>query len=333
MNILVTGALGFFGLNLVRFLAAQNGVTVIATDRRHPTAEQIRFLQPVADRVGIKSLDIQDRSAIHTLLTQQRISHIVHAAALTPTPEQEAQQPTAIVDVNLGGTINILDAASQCNALQRLILASSSGVYGASSALLGGTQPEEGPLQLNNLYSITKRSTELLLERYSQLSGISMAAVRLPPLYGPLERSSVSRPRLSAVGQLMAALQEGRALRVAGPTVSRDWTYMVDGAAAVLALLQAPQLSHAVYNVSCGVAVPWREVVAAFVAEGLSVTWVDDLGVDDLGGKDIRAADITMRPEQARLPMAITRLQEDTDFVPQYPLASGISAYRKHEVQ
>lgn len=314
MNILITGAFGFFGLNLVRVLATHDGVTVIATDVRQPTVEQERFLQPVAASIHFCSVDIQDRLAIRTLIEQRQISHIVHAAALTPTLEQETQQTTRIVDINLGGTVNILDAAIQSEMIQRLILASSSGVYGASSGAGGETQREEGPFQLDNLYSITKYSAELLMQRYSQLSGKSMVAVRLPPLYGPLERPSASRLRVSAVGQLMQALHNGKAIRVAGPTVSRDWTYMVDGAMALWALLQTPQLSHSIYNVSCGVAVTWQEVVNSFITQGLSAAWVDDPA----------DADVAMRPEQARLPMNIARLRQDTGFTPRYLLAAGI---------
>lgn len=323
MKILVTGALGFFGLNLVRYLASQEQALVFMADIRHPTAAQARFLQPVADRVQHVSLNILDRQAIQTCLHQHQISHVVHAAALTPTLEEETQQPTQVVDVNLGGAINVLDAVVRHAAIQRLILASSSGVYGASSGAVEKTQLEAGPLQLDNLYSITKRNAELLLQRYSQLSGISMVAARLPPLYGPLEFSSNSRPRMSAVGQLMAALRQGQAVRVAGPTVSRDWTYMADGAAAVWALLQAEALSHSVYNVSCGVAVPWRAVVEAFVAQGLSASWVDDSA----------NADIAMRPEQARLPMDIARLTQDTDFAPHYSIKTGVVNYLAQELQ
>lgn len=322
MQILVTGALGFFGLNLVRVLAAQAGITVVATDVRPLTIEQERFLQPVAAQIRHCRLDIQERAAIHALLDHWQISHIVHAAALTPTPHQERQQATHIVDVNLGGTINLLDAAVQCASVQRVLVASSSGVYGAPTDPAHDNQPEDGPLQLDNLYSITKYSAELLTQRYSQLANVSMAAVRLGPLYGPLEQPAPSRPRISAVGQLMQALRQGKTLRVVGPTIRRDWTYMVDAANAVLALLQAPQLTYSVYNVSCGVAVPWRAVVDAFVTHGLTVAWVEETTV----------ADIAMQPTHARAPMAIARLRHDTGFSPRYPLAAGVAAYVVQEI-
>ncbi|MBV7336426.1 NAD(P)-dependent oxidoreductase [Chloroflexi bacterium TSY] len=323
MKILVTGALGFFGLNLVCVLAAQESIQVIASDVRQLTPLQKRFLQPISERIQHVHLDVLERQSIHALLDKWQVTHLVHAAALTPTPEQEASHPTRIVDVNLGGIINLLDAAIGSESVSRVLVVSSSGVYGAPRDKANGKQHETGPLQLDNLYSITKRSAELLTMRYRQLSGLSMAGVRLPALYGPLERQSISRPRVSAIGQLMAALQRGHEVRVAGPTIRSDWTYMVDAANAVWALLQAPKFDHDVYNVSCGVAVTWQAVVDAFVSYGLTATWVEDAAT----------ADIAMHPRQARLPMDISRLEKETGFVPQYPLLNGIATYIKQDIR
>ena len=106
-------------------------------------------------------------------------------------------------------------------------------------------------------------------------------------------------------------------MKVAGPEIVRDWTYVADAADAVSALLQAPQWSHPVYNVSCGVGHPFRQAVEAFVAHGLRAAWV--ASADE--------ADVAMRPSQARTPLDITRLREDTGFAPRYDLAAGVDAY------
>lgn len=144
-----------------------------------------------------------------------------------------------------------------------------------------------------------------------------MVAVRLAALYGPLERPSASRPKISAVGQLMNALTDSRPITVAGASVRRDWTYVFDAANAVLALLEAEQLNHALYNIGCGTSVSWRQVVDTFVAHGLRATWNDDEA----------NADISMKPEHERLVMDISRLQKDTGFVPRHSMDTGIADY------
>jgi nucleoside-diphosphate-sugar epimerase len=74
--------------------------------------------------------------------------------------------------------------------------------------------------------------------------------------------------------------------------------------------------------VSCGVGYPFRQAVDAFAAHGLRATWVTS--ADE--------ADVAMRPSQARTPLDITRLREDTGFAPRYDLAAGVDAYLRFAI-
>ena len=323
MRVMVTGGAGFFGANLVLCLAADAGAEeVICADLALPDEVTARYLAPVAERVRAVQLDVTDRIAFVRLVSDLSITHLVHAAAITPDAAQERAQPGAVVDINLGSSTNALAALAACPSLERLLLVSSSGVYGATETNVGasaapGSQSEDGPLRLDSLYAVTKRCAELLGERYAAIIGRPVAAVRLGPLYGPLERLGRTRPHTTAIHQLAVALNAGQPVKVAGPDVVRDWTYVTDAAEAVRALLQARWWSHPVYNVSCGVGYPLRQAVEAFVAHGLQAAWVSS--ADE--------ADVAMRPSQARTPLDIARLREDTGFVPRYDLAAGIDAY------
>jgi nucleoside-diphosphate-sugar epimerase len=323
MRVMITGGAGFFGANLVRCLAASAGAEeVVCADLALPDEGMARYLAPVAERVRAVQLDVTDRAAFVRLVSDLSITHLVHAAAITPDDVQERAQPDAVVDINLGGSTNALAALAACADLERLLLVSSSGVYGAVGASQQAfaapfSQSEDGPLHLDSLYAVTKRCAELLGERYAAIIGRPVTAVRLGPLYGPLERPGRTRPHTTAIHQLAEALKAGQPVRVAGPEIVRDWTYVADAAEAVSALLQAPQSPHPVYNVSCGVGYPFRQAVEAFVAYGLRATWVT------LADE----ADVAMRPSQARTPLDITRLREDTGFAPRYDLAAGIEAY------
>jgi nucleoside-diphosphate-sugar epimerase len=317
MRVMVTGGAGFFGANLVRCLAATAGAeVVVCADLALPDEVTTRYLKLVAERVRAVQLDVTDRTAYIRLVSDLSVTHLVHAAAITPDDAQERSQPDAVVDINLGGSTNALAALAACPGLERLLLVSSSGVYGAAEAgkqvfAAPLSQREDGPLHLDSLYA------ELLGERYAAIVGRPVAAVRLGPLYGDLERTGRTRPHTTAIHQLAEALKTGHAVRVAGPEIVRDWTYVADAADAVSALLQAPQWSHPVYNVSCGVGYPFRQAVDAFIAHGLRATWVTS--ADE--------ADVAMRPSQARTPLDITRLREDTGFAPRYDLTAGIGAY------
>ncbi len=301
--------------------SGQPGARLIAADLAPPREEVRRLLAPAADHMTWVTLDVRNRDRLRELVVGEGVTHIVHGAAITALPEEEAARAVEIVDVNLGSTINVLAAAAAVPEVERVLLLSSSGVYAVPphGRLGKGTrrQPEEGELALDGLYSITKRSSELLAARFARLTGKKMAAVRLPAVYGPLERPSATRPGTSTMHRLMEALRGGRAITVAGPQVGRDWTYLADAGTAIAELLAAPQWSYSVYNVSCGHRYTFREVVAAFAAHGLQATWVG-------GDQD---ADVAMRHSHERLPLDTRRLRRDTGFAPRYDLADGIAAW------
>ncbi len=316
MKILVTGGLGFVGLHCVQVLAGQPGVQVIAADRGAPSAEVAAFFAPLAQAIACVQLDVTDRRAVHDLIHRAEITHIVHGAAITASPEQEAANPTAIVDVNLGGTINILDAALAVTTVQRVITMSSSGVYAVPSAPTTDPIGEESALDLDNLYGITKFASERLTARYSQLCGKPMTSVRLASVYGPLEVPKSSRTHTSLVHRLLMATRENKILRVAKVSGGRDRIHAQDVGRAIWALLSAPCWQYEVYNISSGLSTPFAELIEMFKKHGLRVEWVDE----------VAEADLVLRPSQNRAPLDISRLRADTDFSPQWTLADGIAA-------
>jgi UDP-glucose 4-epimerase len=319
MKLLITGGLGFVGLSMARFLSQSLQCEVIAADIIQPDDAITQFLQPVHDLVHCQVLDVRDRTAFNRLVNDQSITHIVHAAAITPSFKQECDQALLITDVNLGGALNAIAIGYESPLVERVLLCSSSGVYGAALAGSGELQQETGSLKLDNLYAITKFSAELLAERYALLGTTMMASVRLGSVYGPLELPGKSRSSTSQVHHLMTAMQEGRGLRLFGAHISRDWVYTRDVAEAVRCLLCASRWNYPVYNIGSGAAIRFEAVVAPFVRLGLNVDWVDDP----------HQADIALTTESARAALDMSWLQSDTDFIPCYSFESGISDYIK----
>ena len=122
MRILLTGAGGFVGSNVAGVLAAtlggmpaaggEPGARLIAADLAPPGEETRRLLAPVADRITWVTLDVRDREALRALVAREGVTHIVHGAAITALPEEEAARAVDVVDVNLGSTINVLSVAA-----------------------------------------------------------------------------------------------------------------------------------------------------------------------------------------------------------------------------
>jgi UDP-glucose 4-epimerase len=301
MKILVTGGLGFVGLHLAR-LCAEKGAEVIVADILEPTDQIRAFLAPVLGRVRLRPLDVRQRDPFEALVRDEAIGHIVHAAAMTPDYGTEQSQMDRVLEVNLVGAINAILAAARAPLVEQFILLSSSGLYGAPQGGPPALQHETDALDLGNLYTITKYSAELLLQRCRELCGKRMAAVRLASIYGEMERPTGSREHMSHIQQLHDARLAGRRVRVAGPAVERDWMYAGDMAEGIWALLGASRWNHPVYNLGSGQALPFDNIVALFARFGLQHTWVDDP----------QQADIAMQPHQARAPLDTSRLQTDT---------------------
>ena len=316
MNILVTGGLGFVGFNLARDLARSGGCAVIAADLHDPTPEQEAVLQ-AAGPVRCARLDVRDRPAYARLVETGHITHIVHAAAVTPSDQMEREQAPLVTEINLNGALNALAIGYEQPGVERVLLVSSSGVYGFPPADPFSPQREEGPLALNNLYAVTKHAAELVAARYAALSGKPMAAVRLGSVYGPFEHPGKSRQQVSQVQRMANALREGRRMRLYGPDVARDWVYTADISAAVRALLSAPRWNYPVYNIGSPVPVSFSEVAAAFQQLGLQVEWVTDPA----------SADLAMLDASRRAPLSLERLQADTGFTPRFTFAAALQDY------
>lgn len=314
-TILVTGAAGFVGLNIVRRLA-ERGASVLALARRAPDPETQRFLAPVAERVRFVAGDVRDRQGLATLVAREGVRRIVHGAAVT-SAEAERDDPAGFVDVNLGGTLNVLEAARRAGA-ERVVLISSSAVYGAPrdrSRLIR----ESDPLQIGGLYTICKQAGEELCRRYGELYGVSAVAGRLGTAYGPMERPTGSRATMSQVYTLVHAAIAGRPLRLFGAERLRDVCYIDDVAEAFCGLALAERLEHQLYNVSAGTAHSLAEIAAAVAAllPGPGPTLLAE--PDD--------ADLIVRPASERGPMDLGRLHADLGFTPRFSLQDGLAHY------
>jgi UDP-glucuronate 4-epimerase len=314
-RLLVTGALGFVGLNIVR-AAALRGWQVDALTRRDPDATARAFLADVDDRVRWHHGDVGDRSGMAALLAKLKPNRVLHAAAVTATPEQERADPARVFDVNAGGTLNLLEAARHAG-VARFVFVSSSGIYGAAPPTPKRT--EEGPLQIGGLYAIGKQTSEALCSRYAEMYDMSVAVGRLGTAYGPMERTTGSRSGMSSVQRAALKALDGEQLTVHSPGIARDFCYVVDIAEAFVALLASEALTYPIYNVAGPEAAPLRTALETLSDAVPGFSWRE---VDDPAD-----AELAMLPAKARAGLDLSRLAKDTGWHPEHDLDGGIRAY------
>lgn len=324
MRILVSGGLGFVGINLVRDLAlAFPQAMLFAADMQPADDAAQAFLAPVRNRVQIRRLDVRDRNDYESMVSECRCTHLVHAAAVTPDLQREKNDSPDVVDINLVGAINALRITHRNAAIQKFLFISSSGVYGSPEADPDFPICEDDALQLDHLYGICKHSAEMLTTRYAAYTGKLMASLRLASIYGPMERLTGARTGMSLPRKLLNALEKRQTITLYGEDIRRDWLHTADVSQAVAGLFRAPNWQHTLYNVGAGETLAFSTMLAAFTEAGLAVHWVDAP----------EAADIVFLKEGNRQALGVDRLKNEIGFTPDYAGLAGIKKYIREETK
>ena len=313
---LVTGATGFLGPHLV-WEAAGRG-TVVAVDRHAPDETVRAFLARDAERqarVTWMQADVTDYDALFHAASGQAITHVIHAAALTPNAAAEAAGMRATIGVNVLGTANALDLARACGA-QRTVLFSSSSVYAAND---GAPLTEDAPWRDTSAYAVSKQSVERLMAHAVHGYGMDVVAVRPAALFGPLERPTGAREAMSGIHGLMHAALADDEIRIYDDGIPRDMTAASEVARAVVALLHMEHLAHRVYNLSAGRGYTLPDILAALHA-----------AVPEARYRVVAPdqATISFGTSIRRGPLAMTRFINDLGFALDDDLTAHLTTYR-----
>jgi UDP-glucose 4-epimerase len=282
MTLMVTGATGFVMSVLARhWLDANPDERVVILDAAAPDAAAVRYFAPVSDRLDVVVADVTEPGTWRDALGGRGITHIVHGATVTPLSrgtaaeaerEPEAENPGRIIDVNVMGTVAVLDWARTLTTLQRFIYVSSGAVYKHHGPDRPGEPlPEDGYVMPRRLYGISKLASELITERYGDLFRRSTASVRLSSVYGTMDRITPSRNFRHVPNRIAHMAVEGaRRVRVNTLDAVGDYIHVEDVARAIVALLRAPALRYSAYNIAAGTTATIGELVrwAAEKAQG-----------------------------------------------------------------
>ncbi len=278
MTLLVTGATGFVMSVLGRhWLESNPAARLVVLDASPLDAAAERYFAPFRQRLSVVVADVTQPGTWQGALANHGVTHIVHGATITPISrgtaaeakrEPEAENPGRIIDVNVMGTVAVLEWARTLPHLERFIYVSSGAVYKHHGPDRPGEPlPEDGYVMPRRLYGISKLTSELITERYGDLFGLSTASVRPSSVYGPMDRVTASR-NMHHVPHRIARLALDGAGRVRVNTLDAvgDYIHAEDVAGAIVSLLRAPRLHYSAYNVACGATASIGDMVG-WVAE------------------------------------------------------------------
>jgi UDP-glucuronate 4-epimerase len=233
-NYLVTGGAGFIGSQLVgRMLGEpENSVTVIDSfdDFYDPSRKRRNLADHLTDsRFRLIEADIRNSS--FNLLQEQEFDAIVHLAA------RAGVRPSQ--DVNVGGTLNLLEFARTAR-VPKFVFGSSSSVYGPQAPV---PFRENAPLFPISPYAATKAAGELLTYTYSSLYGFQGLCLRFFTVYGPRQRPDL------AIHKFTERISQEKAIPVFGDgSTERDYTYVDDIVAGIMAALSYDASQYEVIN-------------------------------------------------------------------------------------
>ena len=223
MKFLVTGAAGFIGFHTAARLL-DRGETVVGVDNLNgyydPSLKEAR-LAILQGRKGFSFFrqDIADRGAMAKLFNSERPDKVIHLAAQAGVRPGSADA-NAYIDSNIVGTQNVLEGCRHTN-VQHLVLASSSSVYGANTAMPFSVHDNvDHPL---SLYGATKKSNELAAHAYAHLYGLPVTGLRFFTVYGPWGRPDMALFRFTQkilAGEPIEVFNHGHH--------ARDFTYIDD---------------------------------------------------------------------------------------------------------
>ena len=312
MATLVTGGTGFVGANIVKDLA-HDGHQVVSFDINGPDNLLHHFLGDSS--VTFVEGDIVNPASVARLGREHQIDKIIHAAVYTVNREAlEKERSRDVVAINLEGTANLLELA-RTQQVSRFVYVSSGSAYG--SAQPGDQTLNEGtPPEPENLYGITKFASEMLTRRYGQLHRLSTASVRLSTPYGPMERVTGHRAVMSVFYDWTGRAVRGESIMAEDMNEGRDYIYISDIADGLRTVLDAPSLTHDLYNLTTGIWLTFQQILDAVIELSPATQVITPSLATKTGSEGY-----------SRGPLSGHRLFDDLGWIPKYDLKMGLADY------
>lgn len=241
MKILITGGAGFVGSNLARDLSNEGHEIIIVDDFSYGSMfNLIKDGKPIAE---IHPISICDKKIFELM---KGVDYVYHLAAISCLPVC-LSQPYYATEINVAGTLNVLEAA-RLNNVKRVIFASSSAVYENNETFPSKEDDEVNP---HAIYSVQKYTGELFCKAYRKLYGMDIVITRYFNLYGP--NQDYTRQKPPVMSYIIKELIQRRVPVMYGTgEQKRDFLFIDDVTAINKLLIEKEEAKNETFNVGSG---------------------------------------------------------------------------------
>ena len=246
MQILITGAAGFIGFNLSKYLLEKN-IKVFGIDNinnyysRSLKLDRIKELKKFK-KFSFKKIDIRNEKKLSIFLKKKKIDIIIHLAAQAGV-RYSLINPTEFVQNNILGFYNVINLAKKNN-IKKIFYASSSSVYGDSNNF---PLKENQIINPKNIYSLSKKNNEEMAEIFSQQFSIKLVGLRFFTIYGEW-----GRPDMFLMKYLTSSFDRNKKFYLNNfGNHTRDFTYILDACEIIEKLIfsKKKQMKHQIFNI------------------------------------------------------------------------------------
>lgn len=297
-QIMVTGGAGFIGSHLTRHLL-DRGATIDVVDDLFVGRPEY-----VPDRATLHELDLRS-DRLHDVVRDVDPDAVFHLAALHHIPYCN-DHPEAAFEVNVMGTRNLLEAATDLDGLEQIVYTSTAAVYPPGE----DAHHETDHVAPTDIYGRSKLVGEDILELFHERTGVLAASARLFNVYGPNETNEHLIPAI------LEQIRDGsRSVDLGNLTPARDFVYVDDVAHALVHLLAAFETTdhgYRTYNVGTGTEHTVREVVAQ-VADALG----EEITIE-------QDEDRVRKSDRPHLRAATERIEREIGWTPQTDFVDGL---------
>lgn len=316
MRVLIAGGQGFVGLNVAEQLLSKGHSVALFGPDTAPLAFKTALRTQPGQLVTLEG-DVSCAEDLAHAFADFEPDRVVNAAAITAGLEREKSSARRIFEVNLLGTIELLEICLK-QGVARLVQLGTGSVFGQAGRWTDWLEEESSAAMPESLYGISKFAAERSCIRYAAKRGLDVTTLRLGTVFGRWEYGTGVRDTLSIPLQLLMAARASQSA-VLLRDCADDWVYSVDVAQGILAALDDSNKPKPLYHLSAGQ--PWDVArwcaLMAKAFPGFGCQLVDDPGICTIG----------RNASPRRSPMKIDRIQRDLGYAPSYQMENAFSDF------